>query len=267
MLTQEQILNYLYNDDWFRQSNSKNKIRIKNEKGEQIEVPKSYYHIIRGSAKIVIRVSEHGTYLNTWIKSTNKPDKSLQNLSIVFSNKPISYKRETEPNYKIDKDGNEVEYYTYFVVEQYQYRLDTLSYKDFIKVINQLKRLEDDGVFSDPLRNKPSKKAYRNIVTPTDKFDKDIPSTNNPIHTCQTIVDKHRDKEIDKNGNIIESKVKQLVMEELSKPEVVALINDKLSSYIRKSEIEKKIKDIIKDVIEDFFKMMYNKRGFWKNNL
>ena len=74
-------------------------------------------------------------------------------------------------------------------------------------------------------------------------------------------------KEIDKDGNIIESKVKQLVIEELSKPEVISIINDKLSSYIRKSEIEKKIKDITKDVIEDFFKMMYNKRGFWKNNL
>ncbi len=45
------------------------------------------------------------------------------------------------------------------------------------------------------------------------------------------------------------------------------MISDKLNSYIRRNEIEKEVKKIVSNVMEDFFKMMYNKRGFWKNNL
>lgn len=56
-------------------------------------------------------------------------------------------------------------------------------------------------------------------------------------------------------------------MEELTKQDVKSIISDKLNSYIQKYELEKEVKRIVKDVMEDFFKMMYNKRGFWKNNL
>ena len=45
------------------------------------------------------------------------------------------------------------------------------------------------------------------------------------------------------------------------------VINDKLSVYIKKYEMTKEVKKIVSDVMEEFFKMMYNKRGFWKNNL
>ena len=37
--------------------------------------------------------------------------------------------------------------------------------------------------------------------------------------------------------------------------------------YLRKSELEKDVKKIVSDVMEKFFKMMYNKRGFWKNEV
>ena len=61
--------------------------------------------------------------------------------------------------------------------------------------------------------------------------------------------------------------IKNIIKEELTKQDVNSMINDKLSVYIKKYEMTKEVKKIISDVMEEFFKMMYNKRGFWKNNL
>ena len=60
---------------------------------------------------------------------------------------------------------------------------------------------------------------------------------------------------------------KNIIKEELTKQDVNSMINDKLSVYIKKYEMTKEVKKIVSDVMEEFFKMMYNKRGFWKNNL
>ena len=61
--------------------------------------------------------------------------------------------------------------------------------------------------------------------------------------------------------------IKNIIKEELTKQDVNSMINDKLSVYIKKYEMTKEVKKIISDVMEEFFKMMYNKRGFWNNNL
>ena len=61
--------------------------------------------------------------------------------------------------------------------------------------------------------------------------------------------------------------IKNIIKEELTKQDVNSIINDKLSVYIKKYEMTKEVKKIVSDVMEEFFKMMYNKRGFWKNNL
>ena len=61
--------------------------------------------------------------------------------------------------------------------------------------------------------------------------------------------------------------IKNIIKEELTKQDVNSMINDKLSVYINKYEMTKEVKKIVSDVMEEFFKMMYNKRGFWKNNL
>lgn len=66
---------------------------------------------------------------------------------------------------------------------------------------------------------------------------------------------------------INEEYVKKIVSEELSKQEVKNLIDSKISSFLKEKEFETKIKGIISDVFEHFFKNMYNKRGFWKNDL
>lgn len=64
-----------------------------------------------------------------------------------------------------------------------------------------------------------------------------------------------------------EDYVRKVINEELSTQEVKNIINNKLSSFIKEKEFEKKVKEITSDIFEHFFKNMYNKRGFWKNDL
>lgn len=59
----------------------------------------------------------------------------------------------------------------------------------------------------------------------------------------------------------------RIISEELTKQDVNGIVSDKLNSYMRKSEIDKRVKEIVADVMERFFKMMYNKRGFWKGEV
>lgn len=61
--------------------------------------------------------------------------------------------------------------------------------------------------------------------------------------------------------------LKRIISEELTKQDVNGIVSDKLNSYMRKSEIDKRVKEIVADVMERFFKMMYNKRGFWKGEV
>ena len=156
-------------------------------------VSSSYYHIIKGIGKIIIRVSNHATYLQTWFKSNNNPELSLQNLSVIFTDYPTTFNRKVEPKISFDERGKKIETYSYFIVEQYEYRIDKITIKDFNKIIKTLKSLETNGVFNDPLRKRSDVKANRRVLTPLDINGEDIPSA----------VDNNRDKEIDASGNII----------------------------------------------------------------
>lgn len=68
MLTKEQILLFLHTDSWFIPSKSDNKETITDNDGNAVEVSKSDYHRINDNCKIQIRVSDHGTYMDTWVK-------------------------------------------------------------------------------------------------------------------------------------------------------------------------------------------------------
>ena len=61
--------------------------------------------------------------------------------------------------------------------------------------------------------------------------------------------------------------IRQLVSEELSRSDVRSIINDRIPEFLREREFEDKIKEITSEVFEKFFKMMYTKRGFWKNDI
>lgn len=57
------------------------------------------------------------------------------------------------------------------------------------------------------------------------------------------------------------------LIEEITKSEVRAIINSRIEDYIKEKEFEKRIREITSDVLEKYFRMMWNKRGFWKNEL
>lgn len=212
-MTTTEILTLLYNNQWFTKSKSNNKTTI-SINGKNIEVPNSYYHKMKNANyTILIRVSNHCTYLQTWINANLKPDKSIQNVSIVLTDVPCSYNKCIQPR-KI----NNIDTYTYFVVEQYTYKLSNLSKSDFLKIIKRLQRIERDPiVFTDPLKNKPNKRARRDVLTPDDKDGNPIPSSNNSVHPRQTIVNNNKNNEIDFDGNIIEKQLYESIMKDVFK--------------------------------------------------
>lgn len=207
MITQDQILYYLNQDTWFTPNNSE-RIEITAPNGDKIQVSKSYYHNYGddpiSSVEIKVRVSNHGTYLDTWVRHRDNPEQSLQNLSVVFSNEPLTFKRKTRPVRIFNYTTNKVELkYLYFVVEQYQYRLDNLGMNDFNNVIREIKQLNLNHVFTDPLKKKPNKRAKRDVLIPTDLEGNDVPSSANTVHPRQTVVATHTENEVDAQGNVI----------------------------------------------------------------
>ena len=60
---------------------------------------------------------------------------------------------------------------------------------------------------------------------------------------------------------------KKRINEEISKAEIRSMIDSKVSDYIKEKDFEKRVREITADAMERFFKMMYNKRGFWKGEL
>lgn len=228
MITKQDLLSYLNNDNWFVPSNSPYKTIIKDSSGKDMEVPKSYYHQFKNGCYIKIRVSDHGTSLNTWVRRRYKPNDSLQNLSLVFCGQPISSKLEIVDANGKDEKGASDSKPLYFVVEQYHYNINYMQLKDFIKIIKVVKQLGNDRVFVDPFRDKPSKKANRTVLTPNDRNGKKIPSGNNIVHPRQTTVADNPYKEVDANRNVLEKNlrvtandlakiIRECVHEELSK--------------------------------------------------
>ena len=55
--------------------------------------------------------------------------------------------------------------------------------------------------------------------------------------------------------------------EEMTKAEVSSMINSAISDAIKDKEFEKRVKELTALTFEKFFRMMYNKRTFWKGEL
>jgi hypothetical protein len=60
---------------------------------------------------------------------------------------------------------------------------------------------------------------------------------------------------------------RKIVNEEVTKAEIRSMIDSKVSDYLKEKDFEKRVREITADAMERFFKMMYNKRGFWKGEL
>lgn len=57
------------------------------------------------------------------------------------------------------------------------------------------------------------------------------------------------------------------INEDLSYSEVRSMIDSKIDDYIKEKTFEKRVREITSDAMEKFFRMMYNKRNFWKSEV
>lgn len=202
-MTENEMLVILMNDDWFQPTNREKWKTITLDDGTTMDVSESYYKQIDNVGTISIRVSNHCTYLQTWLNARQDVRNAVQNLSVVLMNGSCTYNTNTLPR-RINLSDQMI--YMYFVVEQYQYQLSKLSKKDFMKILKSIKKLEDFGVYKDPLKKKSDKRALRKVLTPTDINGNPISPNNNTIHPRQTVVANNKDKEVDFDGNVLEQK-------------------------------------------------------------
>lgn len=223
MVREDEILYILSQDSWFIPSRKANKKQLKNadgtpmidENGKEIEVAESYYKTLHNGTQLLIRVSNHGTDLDTWVRHNPDPTLSLQNASIVFSNGISSPKLKTYPHKYIDENGNEVEGYRYFVVEEFEYNISNFDLKSVRKIINSIKNIEhfdaeSEPMFQDPFENNPRKRAGVRVLTPQDSDGKDLPSATNPIHSRQEKVAINPYSKVDSKGEIIKENISKI---------------------------------------------------------
>lgn len=59
----------------------------------------------------------------------------------------------------------------------------------------------------------------------------------------------------------------RIVNEELTCSDVRSMIDSKMDGYIKEKNFEKRVREITSDAMEKFFRMMYNKRNFWKSEV
>lgn len=63
------------------------------------------------------------------------------------------------------------------------------------------------------------------------------------------------------------NRLKGIIKEELTKMDVRGMIDNALDNFIKERELRKKIREITSDVLDDLFRELWQKKGFWKNNL
>ena len=63
-----------------------------------------------------------------------------------------------------------------------------------------------------------------------------------------------------------ESKIKELVYEELSKSEVSSMIASKIDNKLSSQEFKKIVKSLATDVVSELFKILWQRNSFWKSS-
>lgn len=64
-----------------------------------------------------------------------------------------------------------------------------------------------------------------------------------------------------------EEQIKRIINEEMSRSDVRNVVSSELSSYTKSREFEEAVKKLTSDVFERFFKLLYDRRGMWKNEI
>lgn len=63
-----------------------------------------------------------------------------------------------------------------------------------------------------------------------------------------------------------ESKIKELVYEELSKSDVSSMIASKIDNKLSSQEFKKIVKSLATDVVSELFKILWQRNSFWKSS-
>ena len=63
-----------------------------------------------------------------------------------------------------------------------------------------------------------------------------------------------------------ESKIKELVYEELSKSDVSSMITSKIDNKLSSQEFKKIVKSLAADVVSELFKILWQRNSFWKSS-
>ena len=66
---------------------------------------------------------------------------------------------------------------------------------------------------------------------------------------------------------ISESRISQIINEEISKTEVESIVSNRLSSAYDSRDFKKAVKEISAEVIEDLFKTLWNRSNSWKGGI
>ena len=64
-----------------------------------------------------------------------------------------------------------------------------------------------------------------------------------------------------------QSNLSNILNEEMSKPEVVSLIKQKIGDNLNSKDFERKVKEISSSVMEEFFKILWKRKSFWKDSV
>ena len=63
------------------------------------------------------------------------------------------------------------------------------------------------------------------------------------------------------------NRLQQIINEEITKTEVASMIQSKLKEKMGSKEFEKKVKELSAAVLSEFFKILYQRDSFWKQNV
>ena len=66
---------------------------------------------------------------------------------------------------------------------------------------------------------------------------------------------------------ISESRIREIINEEISKTEVESIVSNRISSAYNSRDFKKAVKDITADVIEDLFRTLWNRSSTWKGGV
>ena len=61
--------------------------------------------------------------------------------------------------------------------------------------------------------------------------------------------------------------VRNLIREELSKSEVRGMITTALDNFLKERELRKRIRELSAEILEDFFRQMWQRKGFWQSGI